>query len=439
MEIMQQEFIHETPAPIDQSVLDAKWLKQRCLDLGADDAGFISVDRPELDNQRDDILKIFPRTKTIISFVCRMNREPVRSSVRSIANHEFHTTGDHTNEVGRAIVTELDKRGICAVNPSIAFPMEVKGFPDEKNWMVEYKPIAVAAGLGKMGIHRNVIHPKYGNFILLGCVLVDAYVTEENKSLDFNPCFECKLCVAACPVGAIEPDGHFNFTSCLTHNYREFLGGFNDWVETVVESKSPKAYYQKVTPGESVSMWQSLSFGANYNAAYCMAVCPAGEDVIGPFTANQKQYLQDIVKPLQQKEETLYVTKNSDARAYATKRYPHKKLKVVSNGLRLQTIKGFISSAHHVFQRHQAKDLQATYHFIFRGEENRKASFIIRDNTLEIQEGLVGEADVTINADSETWIKFLNKETNIVLALMTGKLRIKGSPKLLTAFGKCFG
>ena len=28
-------------------------------------------------------------------------------------------------------------------------------------------------------------------------------------------------------------------------------------------------------------MWQSLSYGANYRAAYCLAVCPAGEDVIG--------------------------------------------------------------------------------------------------------------------------------------------------------------
>ena len=27
---------------------------------------------------------------------------------------------------------------------------------------------AEAAGLGRMGIHRNLIHPKFGNFVLLG-------------------------------------------------------------------------------------------------------------------------------------------------------------------------------------------------------------------------------------------------------------------------------
>jgi hypothetical protein len=92
-------------------------------------------------------------------------------------------------------------------------------------------------------------------------------------------------------VGAIGADGHFNFSACYTHNYREFMGGFTDWVETITESKSAWAYRNKVSDSESASMWQSLSFGANYKSAYCMAVCPAGEDVIGPFLTDRKGYL----------------------------------------------------------------------------------------------------------------------------------------------------
>jgi epoxyqueuosine reductase QueG len=38
--------------------------------------------------------------------------------------------------------------------------------------MVAHKPVAVAAGLEHMGVHRNVIHPRFGNFILLGTILV---------------------------------------------------------------------------------------------------------------------------------------------------------------------------------------------------------------------------------------------------------------------------
>ena len=34
----------------------------------------------------------------------------------------------------------------------------------------------------------------------------------------------------------IGPEGSFNFSSCFTHNYREFLGGFSDWVEQMAEA-----------------------------------------------------------------------------------------------------------------------------------------------------------------------------------------------------------
>jgi epoxyqueuosine reductase QueG len=118
--------------------------------------------------------------------------------------------------------------------------MEADRWP-QKMWVVSHKPVAVAAGLGHMGIHRNVIHPRFGNFILLGTILLDVAVTEESKPLDYNPCLTCKLCVAACPTGAIASDGHFDFSACYTHNYREFMGGFVNWTHTVAASGSVTA------------------------------------------------------------------------------------------------------------------------------------------------------------------------------------------------------
>lgn len=417
--------------------LDATSLRSLCLEAGADDVGFVEIDRPAIDNQRSDILSAFPPTKTLVSFVCRMNRENIRTPVRSATNVEFHASYDHTNEVARTIVKTLEHIGVRAMVPGASFPMEMDQFPG-KVWVVSHKPIAVAAGLGHMGIHRLVIHPKFGNFISLGTVLLDANVNTYSHPIDYNPCLECKLCVAACPVGAIGADGHFNFSACYTHNYREFMSGFTDWVGTIADSKSARDYRQKVSDAESASMWQSLSFKANYKAAYCMAACPAGEDVIAPFLTDRKAFVQEVVKPLQDKPETIYVVPGSDAETYVTRRFPHKTVKRVSSGIRPKSIQGFLFGLPLLFQRDQSEGLNAVYHFTFTGSEFRRATVTIQDKTVQVQEGHMGRANLSVTADSKTWLRFLAKEQTLLWALLQRKIRISGSPKLLQSFGKCF-
>jgi epoxyqueuosine reductase QueG len=209
-----------------ETVLDGAWLRRLARDCGADDAGLVEISRPGLDPQREEILRNYPWTKSLLSLAVRMAREPVRGAPRSVANLEFHRAGHQVNEISAAVVAKLEARGVRAVNPSMGFPMEMYQTPGHAIWVVSHKPVAVEAGLGHMGIHRNLIHPRYGNFVLLGTVLIDREASDYDHQIDYNPCLECKLCVAACPVGAIGPDGSLNFSSCFTHNYREFLGFF---------------------------------------------------------------------------------------------------------------------------------------------------------------------------------------------------------------------
>src|SRR5215213_2085120 len=115
--------------PPKQESLDARWLKQLVLDAGADDVGFVEIGRPALDGQREDILKAFPHTKTLVSFVVRMNREAIRTPARSVSNTEFHHSGDEVNNIARSVVQSLEDAGIPAMNPPMGFPMEMDRFP----------------------------------------------------------------------------------------------------------------------------------------------------------------------------------------------------------------------------------------------------------------------------------------------------------------------
>ena len=269
-------------------------------------------------------------------------------------------------------------------------------------------------------------------------MLIGEQVEAYAEPLSFNPCLQCKLCVAACPVGAIKPDGAFDFSACLTHNYQQFMGGFVNFVENVASSRSVRDFRAKQSYAETVTRWQSLSYGPNYNAAYCLAVCPAGEDVIGPYRADKRAHLKTIVDPLTKKEETVYVSRNSDAADHVARRFPNKRIRWVRPGGRATSIRGFLAGKPLSFQSGRAAGLKATYHFTFTRPQSAEATIVIADRRLQVLDGLQGDADLRVTADGDAWIRVLAKEMSMLRALLTREVRVKGPLRLLAAFGKCF-
>jgi len=425
--------LHSTPLK-----LSARELRTMCLEAGADDVGFVEITRPTLADQKAAILNVFPWTRTLVSFAGRINRENLRSPARSIASLELHQTEERLIHAARTLATALERKGVRASTPAPGFPMEADLWGSGTMHVISHKPIAVAAGLGKMGLHRNVIHPVFGSFVLLNTILIDAEVDECDTPLDFNPCLDCKLCAAACPTGAIGPDGFFHPVNCLTHTYRELLGGFTDWVENIADSKSSIDYRTRTSDAETVSMWQSLAYGPCYKSVYCMAVCPAGDEVIPQYLEDKKAFIEDVVKPFQQKAETVYVLPGSDAESHVLRAFPHKRVKRVGNGISPPSVAFFLASMPIAFQRHQADGLNATYHFTFSGSEEAEATVVIKDKSIKIEKGHAGVPDVRVHADAKTWLRVLHKETSMIKQIVLRKIRVKGPLNLFKAFGKCF-
>ncbi len=422
----------------EPAVLTAEAMRALALEAGADDAAVVSIDHPDLAGEKPHILRALPTARSLVAIVLRMHPDNVRSPRRSVANVEFHQVGHEVDAVASRIAVALSSMGHRTINPAMAFPMEMQDFP-ERSWIVSHKRVAVAAQLGQMGLHRSVIHPRFGSFILLGTVVTAGEVDGAPEPLTYNPCIVCKLCVAACPVGAIEADGGFRFSACYDHNYREFMTGFTDFVEEVVESKTRNDFRDRVPMGEAMATWQSLAYAPSYKAAYCVAVCPAGEDVLGGYIdQNRAQHLREVVKPLTRREETIYVVAGSDAEAHVKKRFPHKTVRVIRSSLRATTARGLFAALPLTFQRGPAKGWQASFHFDLSGADPLRATVRINDGRLEVLDGLVGHADVSVLADGGLWVDIVNKRRNPVAAVLRGRLKIRGRRALLDRFAACF-
>ena len=129
--------------------LDPIWLRNLVLAAGADDVGFVGIDRPELDDQRADLKLMFPMVRTVITYAVRMQRDPILSPLRSLANHEFHSTSDDVDDVGRRVAKLLTEQGTRALNHRLPFRWRPPASRTKRPGPFRTNPSQLPAGWGR--------------------------------------------------------------------------------------------------------------------------------------------------------------------------------------------------------------------------------------------------------------------------------------------------
>ncbi len=139
-----------------------------------------------------------------------------------------YVRGDDYHVVLRLKLKHLEQ----VIRERVAVPLQARICVDtapllEREW-------ACRAGLGWIGRQGSLVHPALGCCLFLGALLV-------NLELEASPpiasqCGDCRLCLEACPAGAIQPDGLVDARRCIAYLTIEHKGNIPESLRSCIGS-----------------------------------------------------------------------------------------------------------------------------------------------------------------------------------------------------------
>lgn len=91
------------------------------------------------------------------------------------------------------------------------------------------------------------------------------------------------------------------------------------------------------------------------------------------------------------------------------------------------------------FRADKAEDVDALVYMNLTGDDPRDILLTVKNQTLTMAEGTTEEATLRVIADTQNWLAVENGELNPMMAMMQGKLKLKGNPAFAMKFMSLFG
>lgn len=273
-----------------QEPIAAEEIKAKALSLGADLVGI--ADGAEMNAHPPDPAD--PRTPAAISdhdagrviVVAKRLSAGVTRIPRWDERHKYYNdelTLTMLEEITLSLVLWLETKGYPAliVPPTHVDPWRYQGDPGKHmKPLLSLEHAAVEAGLGTLGLNRQLLTPEFGPRVMLGGVLASVPVAADRRREDalcLGP--ECGRCLAACPGDVI---GHWNrdWDACDRYRSPHGFAQLTELFQRIMDEPDALKKKAHLRSEDSFNIWQSILRGAGVvtGCRRCQDVCPVGAD-----------------------------------------------------------------------------------------------------------------------------------------------------------------
>lgn len=186
-------------------------------------------------------------------------------------------------EASLKLVLWLEDQGYPAliIPPTHVDPWTYQGDPSAPlGTILSLTHAAVEAGLGTLGLNKQLLTPQFGPRVVLAAVISSVPVVPDEKletSLCLGP--SCGRCLLACPGDVI---GHWDrdWTACNKLRSPHGFHALTEHVERMIDEPDNQKKKDMLKSPEQFYLWQSILRGAGVvtGCRRCQDVCPVGED-----------------------------------------------------------------------------------------------------------------------------------------------------------------
>jgi len=164
---------------------------------------------------------LIPGTASIVSVRMDYLPEPLQATLDILESPELgfisrYALGRDYHKLMRRRLQQLATRIENAIG-SFGYRVFVDSAP------VMEKPLAANAGLGWIGKHTNLIHPKSGSYFFLGEVYTDLPLVGVAHA-QRDHCGSCDRCITVCPTNAIVAPYQLDARLCISYLTIELKG-----------------------------------------------------------------------------------------------------------------------------------------------------------------------------------------------------------------------